>query len=300
VRRRWVIGLLIAVGVGFAVRFGWTFPWAQTLDALTDADWMLLAAAGLLNIVSLMLKAEVWHVLLRRLAPLRASTAQTGTFIGAAVTSVSVSVSGEAARAQVANRRDGVPFALAVGSLVVTRVVEALGLIVFLALAFVLLPPWEGARPIGYALGGVAAAAMLAYHLVLGRQALPALTRISRFARGGWSGPVALAALNWGAQWFAYHWSIAATHAAVTPAVSLSALVLANLAGILRLTPGNIGVMQGSLVLGMQAFRIPAANALAAGLALQAVQVLPILVIGIAIGGARSFRVLIARRAGAL
>jgi len=36
------------------------------------------------------------------------------------------------------------------------------------------------------------------------------------------------------------------------------------------------------------------------GLALQAVQVLPILAIGLAIGGARSFRFLTARRAGAV
>jgi uncharacterized membrane protein YbhN (UPF0104 family) len=299
-RRRWIIAALVAIGAGFAVRFGWTFPWTQTLDTLADADWALLGAAGLLNIVSLMAKGSAWHLLLRRLAPLRAGTAQAATFVGAAVNSVSVSVSGEAARAQMANRRDGVPFTLAVGSLVVSRVVEAIGLVVFLALAFILLPPWAGARPIGFILGGVAVAVMLGYHLVLGKRPLPALSRISRFARGGLFGPVALATLSWVAQWFTYHWSIVATHTTITPAASLSALVLANLAGILRLTPGNIGVMQGSLVLGMQAFRIPAANALAAGLALQAVQVLPILAIGLAIGGARSFRFFAARRAGAV
>jgi uncharacterized membrane protein YbhN (UPF0104 family) len=71
---------------------------------------------------------------------------------------------------------------------------------------------------------------------------------------------------------------------------------MANVAGILRLTPGNIGVMQGSIILGMGVFEIPAANALAAGLALQAVQVIPILAIGIAIAGVRGFRRLATRR----
>jgi uncharacterized membrane protein YbhN (UPF0104 family) len=89
-----------------------------------------------------------------------------------------------------------------------------------------------------------------------------------------------------------------ATHIAITPAVSLAALVMANVAGIFRLTPGNFGVMQGSIILGMGAFEIPAANALAAGLALQAVQVIPILAIGIAIVGARGFRRLAIRRMG--
>jgi uncharacterized membrane protein YbhN (UPF0104 family) len=118
--------------------------------------------------------------------------------------------------------------------------------------------------------------------------------------RGGLGGALAFATCNWLAQWFTYHWSIAATHVAVTPAVSLMALVLSNLVGILRLTPGNIGVMQGSLVVGMRAFEIPPANALAAGLALQAVQVLPVLAIGMAIVGRQGFRRLAARRSEAL
>jgi hypothetical protein len=41
---------------------------------------------------------------------------------------------------------------------------------------------------------------------------------------------------------------------------------------------------------------MPAANALAAGLALQAVQVIPVLVIGIALVGAQGFRQLLAHR----
>ncbi len=115
----------------------------------------------------------------------------------------------------------------------------------------------------------------------------------------GLAGAVGLGAFNWFAQWFTYHWSILATHTPTTPAVSLSALVMANLAGILRITPGNIGVMQGSIVLGMHAFKIPAANALAAGLVLQAVQVIPVLAIGIGLMGTRGFRKLARRGAEA-
>jgi uncharacterized membrane protein YbhN (UPF0104 family) len=105
-----------------------------------------------------------------------------------------------------------------------------------------------------------------------------------------------LATASWAIQWLTYHWSFVATGAAITPAVSLAALVMANIAGILRLTPGNIGVMQGSLVLGMRAFEMPPGNALAAGLALQAVQVIPVLAIGVGIVGAQGFRQLVANR----
>jgi uncharacterized membrane protein YbhN (UPF0104 family) len=308
-RRGWIIGALTLVAGAFALRFGLNFPWAHTFDILTGSDWLLLTAAALLNVVSLAAKSTSWYLLLRRLAPLRAGTAQAATFVGAAVNSISVSVSGEAARAQLAATRDRVPFGAAVASLLVSRVMEALGLILFLSLAFVLLPPWPGAQVVGLALATGTAATVLGYRLVpwsrLHARALgrwhESFTRMATSKdRGGLAGALAFATCNWIAQWFTYHWSIAATHVTVTPAVSLMALVLANLVGILRLTPGNIGVMQGSLVIGMQAFEIPAANALAAGLALQAVQVLPVLAIGMTIVGKQGFRRLAARRSEAL
>src|SRR5206468_7673550 len=99
-RRSWITLILVAIAVGFAIHFGLTFPWTQTLDALSDADWMLLAAAGVFNILSLMAKGGAWHLLLRRLTPVRAITTQVATLLGAAVNSISISVSGEAARAQ--------------------------------------------------------------------------------------------------------------------------------------------------------------------------------------------------------
>jgi uncharacterized membrane protein YbhN (UPF0104 family) len=296
-RRAWITLAVGIIACGFAVRFGVTFPWAKTMDALSDADWILLAGAGLVNILSLMAKAGAWHLLLRRLTPIRAVTAQVATLIGAAVNSISISVSGEAARAQAAGSRDGVPFGLAAASLVASRVVETLGLVVFLAVVLVMLPMWPGARTIGFILVGVSAAVMVGYHLLPRRRWHPALARMAATSPGGLAAPVALGTLNWAIQWLTYHWSFVATGAAVTPAVSLAALVMANIAGILRLTPGNIGVMQGSLVLGMRAFEMPPANALAAGLALQAVQVIPVLAIGVAIMGAGGFRRLMARRA---
>jgi putative heme transporter len=294
----WIILALAVILGGFAIRFGVTFPWAATLDALGSASLLLLAGAGLINILSLMAKAGAWHLLLRRLTPISAVTAQVATFIGAAVNSISISVSGEAARAQSARSRDGVRFGPAAASLVASRVVEALGLVVFLAVVLVALPMWPGARRIGLLLAAVLLLITAGYHLLPRKRWHPVLAGLAATGPLGLAAPTALATLNWALQWLAYHWSFVATGAAVTPAVSLAALVMANIAGILRLTPGNIGIMQGSLVLGMQAFAMPPANALAAGLALQAVQVIPILMIGIAILGAQGFQRIVAHRDG--
>lgn len=282
-----------------AIRFGLTFPWARTSDALAGSDWLLLAAASAANIVSIAAKAAAWYLLLRRSTPLRLATAQAATFVGVAVGSISVSVSGEATRAQFASTKGGLSFGTVVASLVMTRIVEAIGLIVFLSVTFIILPPWPSARLLGVALSIAAGILALGYRVApwsrlrshaLGRRHEMFVRMVTSIGRGSLAGAVLLTALNWLAQWTTYHWSIAATHTPVTPAVSLSALVIANLAGILRLTPGNIGVMQGSLILGMHAFDIPAANALAAGLALQAVEVLPVLTLGIVIAGKQGFR----------
>ncbi|MFL5401304.1 MAG: lysylphosphatidylglycerol synthase transmembrane domain-containing protein [Gemmatimonadales bacterium] len=296
-RRTWIVAVLLVLGAVLLARFGLAFPWAATVDALGDADPLLLAGAGVLNIVSLGAKGGVWYLLLRRMAPLKHATAQSATFVGAAVNSISVAVSGEAARAQMVHDRDAIPYSVAISSLVATRIVEAVGLIVFLVLALAVVQPWPGARLHALILAGVAAIVGLGYHLVPAKRWHPVIAGLAPATGGWWAAPVALAAVNWVAQWLTYHWSIVGTHAAGTPAVSLAALVAANVAGIPRLTPGNIGVMQGSIMLGMRAFGVSPAQGLAAGLALQAVQVLPILAIAVGIVGARGLRQLASRRA---
>ena len=300
-RRAWITAALVLIASPFAVRFASTFPWAQSLDTLAGSDWLLLAAAALGNIISLAAKGGTWHLLLRPLTHPSVATTQAATFVGAAVNSISVSVSGEAARAQLVASRTGISFGTAVASLVLTRIVETVALVVFLALALILVPLWSGARTVGVALLGIAAVLVLVFRVLPWTRWNGTFIRmVAPGSRGSLVGATALAVANWIVQWFAYHWCIAATHTPTTAALSLSTLVMANVAGIFRLTPGNIGVIQGSLILGMGAFEIPAANALAAGLALQAVQVIPVLVIGVAIVGMQGFRQLTARRAEAM
>ena len=300
-RRAWITAVLVLIASPFAVRFASTFPWAQRFDTLAASNWLLLSAAAAGNLASLAAKAGSWQLLLRPFTTSSFGATQSATFVGAAVNSISVSVSGEAARAQLVSSRTGIPFRTAVASLVLSRVVETVGLVVFLALALLLIPLWPGARLMGLALLVIAVVVGLIFRSVPWTRWRGSLvTMVAPGNRAMLLGATALTVGNWIVQWFAYHWCIAATHTPTTAALSLGTLVMANVAGVLRLTPGNIGVLQGSLILGMGAFQIPAANALAAGIALQAVQVIPVLVIGLAIVGAQGFRQLAARRAEAV
>ncbi len=291
----WVIGALSAV---FAVRYAMHFPWATTLSALRGADWVLLTGAGLASLLSLCAKGWAWHLLLRPAWPHRWRDAPAATLVGAAVSTVSVSVSGEAARLQTLAARGEPPLGTVVSSLLWSRITEAISLAVFLAAAFALLPPGPWVR--GVFIGTVVMLVALALLWLTG-----AWRRLIIRLPPRWQGlagigsatgtppltaPVALGLANWVLQWLAYHWSIIGVGIVAPPGGALAALVAANLGGILRLTPGNVGVLQASIVMGLLPFGVPADRALAAGLALQAAQVVPTILAAVAVAGSAAFR----------
>jgi uncharacterized membrane protein YbhN (UPF0104 family) len=279
-----------------ALHYAARFPWLVTWNTLADANWGLLAAAGAINLLSLAAKAWAWQLLVRPFGPLTFRTAQAATFSGAAINAIGVAMSGEAGRIHLASSRDGVGAGLATRSVVASRIVEAAALGIFLLGVVAGVASEHGWRLLG---GGVL--------LIGGALALLHWIPWLRPGRGegaavGWTtaqlaAPLALNVGSWGLQWATYHWSIVATGANVSPALSVLALVLSNVGGILRLTPGNVGVVQGAVVLGLRPAGIEASRAVAAGVALQAVQVLPVLLIGVALLGRHGMRELARRRA---
>lgn len=291
-KRRWrlLAGILVlVVGARYLLRF----PWSDTWTALASADRRLLAAAAAANLLSLACKARAWQLLLQPLAPVRARAAQAATFVGAAVGSVAVAMSGEAARIQYLTM-DRVPAGAAARAIAASRVVEAGALGLFVAgFAGAATAPGVAGVLHGWRLGLAAAGLVLAALALLRR--LPWLR--SRVISGSPSGyalrklaaPLTLATVAWALQWATYHWSIAAAHAHAPPTASALALVASNLGGLLRLTPGNVGVVQGAVVLGLAPVGVPVARALAGGLALQAVEVVPVLLIGAIILACRGF-----------
>jgi len=297
-RYRWLFWAIAVVSAVFAVRFVTHFPWATTIDALRGADWLLLAGAALASLLSVCAKGWAWHLLLRPAWPHRWRDAQAATLVGAAVSTVSVSVSGEAARLQTLAARSEPPLGTVVSSVVWSRITEAIALVVFLTASFALLPPGPWVR--GVRIGTVVALAALALLWLTGawrRLIVQLPARWQHLAAIGSAtgtppllGPVALGLANWCLQWLAYHWSIVGVGIAAPVGAALAALVAANLGGILRLTPGNVGVLQASIIMGLLPFGVHADRALAAGFALQAAQIVPIVLAGVAAGGGAALR----------
>jgi glycosyltransferase 2 family protein len=281
---------LIALGVFFIVRFGLRFPWDETWEALMKTDLIILSAAIGVNLTSLLAKGWAWHLLLKPLARNRWGSAQTANWIGATVNCLSVSVAGEAARIQQIVRRDNVPVPAAVVSVVAERVIEGIGLSLFLLLT-------AGFIPLPHSLAGfrLGAAVVLASFISLALFYRPQRPpeRLPAFIRQGLSslaqigrlrviiGPILLSLFNWLTQWTTFHLVLLAAGSHPTLASSLVALLATNLAGFLRLTPSNVGIFQASMVISLAPLGFTAAEALSASLVLQAIQAIPVIVIGL-------------------
>ena len=298
----WLLGL---AGLALALRVALHFPWHETGAALVGVSGWLLLAALVMNLASPVAKAWGWHLLLGAVAPNRWWVAQEANLVGTAVNIVGVGVSGEAARVSLLVQRDGVPVRAAVLSVVGARVVEALGLALFVVLAPLALdlPPALRGLQLG---GGVLLLTILvmARFRVWGRliARLPRSLRASalELAQMGWGGrlvaPTALAMVNWVAQWGSYYLVLRATHIDAPPAAAFTALIAVNLGGIVRFTPANVGVMQAAMAGALLPFGVAAERGVAAGLALQAIQVLPILACSLAIAGRSGLKRLLAEQ----
>ncbi|MEP6572479.1 MAG: lysylphosphatidylglycerol synthase transmembrane domain-containing protein [Gemmatimonadota bacterium] len=305
----WWGWLAIALITVFAGHFLLRFPWRETLVVLAATNGPLLVAAALINLTSFIFKGWAWQLLLKPVAPVRWRTAQEALFVGSAVNNIAVSVSGEAARVHIVMQRDGVPAGAAIASVIWSRIVEGMSLAIFLVAFswFFELPGWM--RMLRLALAIAFGVLFLVMRLRLWPQLsarLPERLRlllrpvfaVAGGAHLGW--PIILCLCNWLAEWLTFHLAILATGAPIPYAVSLVALVFANIGGIPRVTPANIGILQASIIVGMLPFGIPEERAAAAGVALQAVQVFPVIGVALLLTGWKGLRSLMRSSATAV
>lgn len=285
-RWRWFWLGLVALGVVLGLRTLFGFPWRDTVDALEGANLALLALAATINFLSPFFKGAGWFLLIRGLAPVRWWVAQEANLIGTAVNSLSIGATGEAARIAVVGERDGVPARAALVSAAGSRLAEGVALAVFLVAGPLALELPTELRALQAGAALVLVVVLLTVLLGRGqgwtkrfpepvRQVLGELRAI-----GGRRllVPIILGLASWTTEWAVFHIVLQATLGPIPYSASFTTLMVTNLSGILRLTPGNLGIMQAATVAALLPFEIHAEAAIAAGLAIQAVQMLPILV----------------------
>jgi uncharacterized protein (TIRG00374 family) len=284
--------LAVATAVGALV--WWRGPeWGAVGDAFTIVRWQWVAAAIALNLVSVLVRAVAWSIVINQAMPpphprfrLVFSAFSVGLFANA----ILPGRIGELARVGVLTRklpgRNGAWAAL-IGTVFAHRLFDLVPslLLVTYALATAKVPHWAYTSlaivlGVGFALFAFGVASARRHH----QPVLDELGRVRRLlvmARQGLGvlhsplaaiGAAFFQCFGWFCQLLAVFCAMRAFHIyAGLPAAAL-VLVLVNVATIFPLWPGNVGLVQAAVALPLIAYGVAKARGIAFGFGLQAIE----------------------------
>ena len=307
--RRGAIGLAAVLAVALAI-FGLQKIGLERIgESLLAATptWVLLGLG--LMCFSMVLRAIAWHAILRAALPrarVRRRDALQGTFIGVLMSATLPARLGEPARAFVVARRTGsarenMPVVL--GTIVSQTLLNVLALIVLGITMFstVDLFTHQSALLLVAIAPLVVVISLVAAPMLLRRGAPSRFARFAAFAgqarralvqvRAGLhvfrmpklGGLAALAQLTaWVVQWLSCYVLLVALGLDDRAGLGAAAAVLfaVNVTAVLPATPSNLGVFQAACVAVLAAYGVEAADALAFGIILQAVEIATAIVMG--------------------
>jgi uncharacterized protein (TIRG00374 family) len=269
--------------------------WGKVGHALAEMNWWWAMAAIGLNLGSAIVRGMSWRTVLSQAVPAphpRLLDIFSAFFIGIFANGVLPGRVGEVARVGVLMRRmpkkerPGLWPAL-LGSVVAHRILEvfpSIGLIVWV-LAAAKIPAWARTSlwavlgvACGFLLAGVAAATRHEAGRAEGRGRVRAILERVREGLGVLRrpGPALVAAgyqsAAWGLQLGAVWVALLAFHLHEPLIAAGAVLALMNVALILPLWPGNVGLQQAAIALPLTAYHVAYARGFAYGIALQAIE----------------------------
>ena len=275
--------------------------WRAAAEAARGADPRLLALAFLCNQLSLVLKGTRWWVFLRPLGVRSLSLVLRATYAGASLNNLVVAQGGEAARVLIVSRHSGIAASRVASALALERILDGVSYLVLLSgAAFMLDLPdaiarWRIPALIGL-VGSIVALIVLA---TTSRSAAMELARVTtawgrarvsirRFASSATeiASParlviaMLLSLCAWALQVATYHTIALAAHLPLPLAGSIAAMLAIGISFLIRGTPGNVGIFQVIYAVTVGSFGITKPAAVAAALLIQAVQIVPTVVLG--------------------
>ena len=294
-------GLILVMLVLFARKVNWHDIWRT----MQTASMPVLLGAAVVNLLSIVVKGVRWWVFLRPIGAPSLALALRATFAGAGLNNVLVANGGEAARVVFVARAAHVPSAKVLATLALERLFELVGYVTMLALAatFLQLPSsLERVKPFAIAIL-VLMVGLLVWLLrrpdVVETTVGPKPTswhgrvrqygaRVIRTIGQVSSGPrfvaaVALSVLAWALQVATYHLTARSVHLPMTIVSTVAALLAVNLGFALRATPGNVGVFQAAYAATAAAFGMDQEQAIAVAFLIQAQQIIPVTLLGVAL-----------------
>jgi len=294
-RNRWVrVGAVVGALAGAVAAVYWGGPdWSQVGDAFRAVEWEWLAAAVGLNLVSVVARAFAWATVIDEAVPPphpRFLHVFSAFSIGLLANATMPGRVGELARVAVLTRHmPGLrgAWATLVGTVFAHRAFDVIpaALLVVWVLFAADLPHWAvPSLVILFSIGGVllVIAFVLARHHDRTHLDSPAAARrlwtMVRHGLGVMHRPAAAAAaivfqlIGWLCQLFAVWLAMKAFSIDVDLAAAGLVLVLMNMAGIIPLWPGNVGLLQVAIATPLVGYGIPYAQGFAFGLGLQVIE----------------------------
>jgi uncharacterized protein (TIRG00374 family) len=304
---------IIALLVLFARKVDWPATWAS----IRHASLPLLAAAAVVNILSLAVKGVRWWIFLRPAGARSVGLAVRATAAGAGLNNILVANGGDAARVVFVARATGISSSSVLATLALERMFDAVGYVMLLVGSAVFLPlphdleryrvPAEVvlalmivglvllARSTGGAEGAAAATAELAVPTsIVGRatrylrrfgRSVSVLSTLPRFG-----GALALSLIAWACQVEVFALTAQAAGAPLPAAGNVAALLAVNAGLLVRATPGNVGVFQLAYALAATQFGVPRDTAIGVALLIQTLQILPTTLLGVVLAPEFVFR----------
>jgi hypothetical protein len=294
-RNPWVrVGAVVAalVAAGVAVYFGGP-DWSEVGDAFRAVEWEWLVVAIGLNLVSVIARALAWATVIDEAVPPphpRFAHVFSAFSIGLLANATLPGRVGELARVAVLTRhmpRLSGAWATLVGTVFAHRAFDVIpaALLVVWVLLTAEIPNWAvTSLGILFSIGG----ALLLFALVSARHhdgsqldggdAARRLVTMARHGLGVMHRPAAAAAaivfqlIGWLCQLFAVWIAMKAFSIDVELAAAGLVLVLMNMAAIIPLWPGNVGLLQVAIATPLVGYGVPYAQGFAFGLGLQIVE----------------------------
>lgn len=303
---RWTLSAAVIV---LLVLFARTVDWGKTWLSLRDASPSLLALALAANLSSLVFRGLRWWIFLRAVGAPSPWLAQRATFAGAGLNNVLVANGGEAARMVFVTRTSAVSSSRVIATVALDRLFDPVGFVILLAVgATVLQLPPELARFRVLAdVLLVLVAALGVWLAVTGGHVQPEHVPERRRQPRTWHGrarawivefgssmrdlatgpriaaAIVLTMLAWLGQLATFALAAAAAHVRMPVGGSLTALLATNVSLVVRATPGNVGFFQFAYVLATAPFGVSRARAIAASVLIQALQIIPVTILGVAL-----------------
>jgi len=253
--------------------------WARLMTVIAAAHPGLLMLATLSTLCCTAIKGVRFWVLLRYHGRPMLSDVVQATFAGIGLNAVLVANAGEVARVTLLARSTRLPAMAIIGTLAVDKVAEIGAFLCVILLTFGLLPQQALAFPkstalIGLTLACVAGVALLLTSRVVERVRASVVAARGQLRSKAFGAAFLLALSSWGGQVITYAVAALAVNVLVPLAATVAALVLVNLGGVIRSTPGNVGVFQVMYALGVASFGVGRTEAIAVAILIQAIQLL--------------------------